>query len=293
MTFRFLLAEGFASMRRLAGASAIGAMLTGIALSIVGGFATIAIAYRTDLHAARSAAGVEVFLAEGTDRPRGEAVAGEISSFPGVRSARLRTREEAFEIFAEGMNGDTSVLPSTLPLPATIQVELYDEARGVTEMEHLSRRLREINDVEDVAFPGELVRLVEQRTEDFLKIALMVGVALSLSVIGVVANTAQLTVVSRRSVIRTMNLLGVERSRVLAPFVIHGGMIGLAGGMFATITMYAAWLLFPGLGSLLHSAGLIFFPLIFPAAGMALGAIGAGLAGGYRLTIGGEDRRQG
>lgn len=283
MRFRFLLSEGITSLRRVAAASAIGAALTGIALAIVGGFALLAIAYRADLDAARASATVEVFLDDGIDARRSESIAAEITGFPLVRTARLRSRAEALELFGSGLNGDTAAFRDDLPLPATIQVELEEQGQSVAAVETLGRKLREIQDVEDVAFPSELVRIVDERSTSFVKIAVAIGLVLSLSVIGVIANTAQLTVVSRRSVIRTMRLLGAERRWVLAPFVIQGFLIGLAGGTLAALALYGARFLFPPLETMLRNGKMAFFPLLFPAAGALLGSAGAALASGYYL----------
>lgn len=283
MTFRFLIAEGLASVRRVAAASTIGAALTGVALAIVGGFALLALAYRADLSAARASAAVEVFLRDGVDSARAANVAGEMTSFPLIRSARVRSREEALQLFGAGMGEDTTILGDDLPLPTTIQLELEESARSVAGMEALGARLREINDVEDVAFPSELVRLVDERSAIFLRIAIAIGVALSLSVIGVVANTAQLTVVTQRPVIRTMRLLGAETRWVLAPFIIQGFLIGLAGGLVAALLLYGAWLLIPDLEGGLERDAIRFIPLLFPIAGALLGSLGALLASGYYL----------
>jgi cell division transport system permease protein len=283
MTFRFLIAEGLASVRRVAAASTIGAALTGVALAIVGGFALLALAYRADLSAARASAAVEVFLRDGVDSARAANVAGEMTSFPLIRSARVRSREEALQLFGAGMGDDTTIVGDDLPLPTTIQLELEESARSVAGMEALGARLREINDVEDVAFPSELVRLVDERSAIFLRIAITIGVALSLSVIGVVANTAQLTVVTQRSVIRTMRLLGAETRWVLAPFIIQGFLIGLAGGLVAALLLYGAWLLIPDLEGALERDAVRFLPLLFPIAGALLGSLGALLASGYYL----------
>lgn len=283
MTFRFLLAEGITSVRRVAAASAIGAALTGIALAIVGGFALLALAYRADLSTARASATVEVFLADGIDSARATNVAAEITGFPLVRNARVRTRAEALRLFGSGMSGDTAVFNGDLPLPTTIQVELEENNVSIAAVENLGAKLREVRGVDDVAFPSELVRVVDERSESFVRIAVVIGIALSLSVIGVIANTAQLTVVSRRSVIRTMRLLGAESRWVMAPFVIQGFLIGLAGGILAALALYGAWLMFPPLEAMLRMGRLTLFPLIFPVAGALLGSLGALLASGYYL----------
>lgn len=283
MTIRFLMAEGLASLRRVAAASAIGVGLTGIALAIVGGLAALALAYNAELDMAGGSVGAEVFLSEGTPHERAELITHELESFPEVRHARLRNRQEAATIFGSLGSGDSIGYDPDLPLPQTIQVELDAEDRGLAAAERLRRRTSEVNGIDEIVFPDELVRKVDERSETFLRIALVVGGVLSLSVIGVVANTSQIALLSRRSVIRTMRLMGAESRWILAPFVIQGGLIGVAGGTLAGWLLYLSWLLVPAFGGYVESHGLAYLILAFPILGGALAGLGSLAASAYHL----------
>jgi cell division transport system permease protein len=281
MTARFLIAEGLASLRRVKAASIIGAFLTGISLAIVGGFILVALAYRAELAIASSATGVEVFLDDGVDSARAMAIADEITAFQNVRSARVRPRAEAEQILGMPQGKELQSVAGAFPLPITIQVEMDEPARTLAAMQQLEQNLREVTGVVDIAFPSDLVRTIDERSVMFLRIAIVLGIALSLGVIGVVATTAQLTIVSRRMVIRTMHLLGAERRWVLAPFVIEGLLIGLAGGILATGFIYSAELIVPELRPLLRGGELTYFPFVFPAIGAVLGMLGATASAWY------------
>ena len=284
MTFRFLFREGLSSIRRVTAASVIGALLTGVSLAIVGGFLLVALAYRAELARAQDSAMVEVFLADDVDSVRAESIATEMTTFPNVTSARVRSRKEALELFGADTGGDTILFKSGLPLPTTIQVELQEEARSIEGMTETGKRFQEISGVDEVSFPSELVRTVEERSEIFLRLAVAIGAILSLGVIGTVAITAQLTVVSRRTVIRTMQLLGAEQRWVLAPFIIQGFIIGLAGGAVSTLGLYGSGMAFPGLSPLLQSSSLTYLPLLFPLVGGLFGMLGAAIASGYYVA---------
>jgi cell division transport system permease protein len=283
MTIRFLVAEGLSSLRRVAAASTIGAFLTGISLAIVGALTLVALAYRNELAAARTSATVEVFLADNVDHARAAEIASEITSFPNVRSTHLRTAQESAELFGTDLS-DSTLLKGDLPLPTTIQVQLQERAQEVGAMAELGRHLHEIIGVDDVSFPSELVTTVQRRSRIFLRIALAIGGLLSIAVVGVVANTAQLTVISRRSVIGTMRLLGAERRWIVAPFVIQGLIIGLAGGAIATGLLYGAWALFNDIEPSLMPRDFSYYPLIFPLVGAALGMLGATAASSYYIA---------
>lgn len=284
MTFRFLIAEGLSSLRRVAAASTIGAFLTGISLAIVGGLTLVAIAYRNELAAARTSATVEVFLADNIDAARAAEIVKEITSFPTVHGARVRSQQESASLFGLDMTADSALMREGLPLPTTIEVRLQERAQGVAAMADLGRHLREIIGVDDVSFPSELVKTVERRSTIFLRITLAIGALLSIAVVGVVANTSQLTVISRRSVIRTMRLLGAERRWIIAPFIIQGFIIGLAGGAIATGLLYGAWALFNDVHPTLLPGELRLYPLAFPVIGAALGILGATAASSYYIA---------
>lgn len=278
MRVRFMLAEGIASIRRVAVASSVGSILTGVALAILGGLALLAFAYRNDLAQARASVGAEVFLADWVDQQRGEAIARELEAFPEIRSARLRSATEITELI--GLEGDP-----VIPLPRMIRIELENGSGGRNATGPTTRgianRLEAMSGVEEVAFPDVLVRTVDERSEIFFKVVFVVGVALALSVIGIVANTAHATVLARRPVIRTMRLLGAERRWILAPFLIQGSMIGLLGGLLAAGALYATWYLFPGLSTYFSQREFAMSLIAFPAAGGALAGIGALIASLY------------
>ncbi|MCB0714002.1 MAG: permease-like cell division protein FtsX [Ignavibacteriae bacterium] len=285
MRTRFLISEGLASIRRVLGASIIGAALTGISLAIVGGFLLILLGYRSELDEARASAVVEVFLTDNVDNRTADAIALKIAELPEVLSARVRTPEEGAELFGEAMRPDTSVTGGVLPLPTTIRVDLREEARTSAQVEAIREQLTGMEGVDEAAFADDLLKTVEERLILFSQIALLVGILLLLGVIGIVAVTAQLTVVTRRTMIRTMRLLGAERRWILAPFILQGFLIGLAGGTLAAIALFAMGTSVPELWSGVEQRHVI--PGLFGTAllGGVLGIIGSSIAGGYSVRI--------
>ena len=285
MRTRFLISEGLASIRRVLGASIIGAALTGISLAIVGGFLLILLGYRSELDEARASAVVEVFLTDNVDNRTADAIALKIAELPEVLSARVRTPEEGAELLGEAMRPDTSVTGGVLPLPTTIRVDLREEARTSAQVEAIREQLTGMEGVDEAAFADDLLKTVEERLILFSQIALLVGILLLLGVIGIVAVTAQLTVVTRRTMIRTMRLLGAERRWILAPFILQGFLIGLAGGTLAAIALFAMGTSVPELWSGVEQRHVI--PGLFGTAllGGVLGIIGSSIAGGYSVRI--------
>lgn len=280
MRIRFLLAEGMASIRRVAVASSVGSLLTGVALAILGGLALLAYAYQSDLARARESVGAEVFLSDWVDQRKGKEIVKELEAFPEIRSARLRAPAEITELL--GLDG-TPVIP--LPLMVRIELENGTNVRRGTgrATQSIAERVEGISGVDEVAFPDALVRTVDERSAIFFKVVIVVGAALALSVIGIVANTAHATVLARRPVIRTMRLLGAERRWIVAPFLIQGSVIGLLGGLLAGGALLATWYLFPGLNTYFDQREFALLMIAFPVTGATLAAIGALTASLYYI----------
>lgn len=290
MTFRFLLAEGIASIRRVPAASIVGALLTGISLAIVGGFLLIALGYGAELNRARAAATVEVFLQDGLSPADVTMIADTISTLAEVSGTYLRTPEEGAEMFGEAINLDSSVFGATLPLPTTIRVDLREEAQTSEQAEALKKKLLSIEGVDEAAFASELLKTVEDRLSLFVRVALLVGGLLILGVIGIVAVTAQLTVVTRRSMIRTMRLLGAERRWILSPFVFQGFLIGLTGGVLASLGLFGAATYVPEIGMSIPPDYQLPVLASIAVLGGILGTLGSSIAGGYYIAKGKEAR---
>lgn len=288
MTFRFLLVESLASIRRVAAASVVGALLTGVSLAIVGGFLLIASGYQSELDNARASATLEVFLADSINQTDAAQIAEAISNVPQVTSVRVRTPEEGAELFGEEINLDSNAFGNSLPLPTTIRVDLREESRTSADAETLRTLLISMDGVDDAAFASELLKTVEARLELFLKTATLVGILLLLGIVGIVGVTAQLTVVTRRSMIRTMRLLGAERRWILSPFVIQGLLIGLAGGTIAALALFSARGYLPELGSTIPAHLQLPLLISIGVAGGILGTLGSGIAGGYYIAKGKE-----
>lgn len=272
MTFRFLIAEGIGSVRRLAVASLVGSILTGVALAILGGTGLLALAYRTDLDHARAFVGAEVFLSDWVDESKALEISRELEAFPEIESARPREQSEILQLL--GLDS-----PPAIPLPRLIRVELAGELAApegaASTTQRMAQRVEHISGVDEIAFPDTLVRTVDQRSDLFFRVVIIVGAALALSVIGIVANTAHATVLARRPVIRTMRLLGAERRWIVAPFLIQGSLIGWMGGLLAGAAIFATWHLFPGLETYFDEQQFMLLLLSFPLVGAILACIGA------------------
>jgi cell division transport system permease protein len=103
-----------------------------------------------------------------------------------------------------------------------------------------------------------------------------------------VANTMHLVVYARRPELETMKLVGATFGFVVTPFLIEGAILGLMGGIVATVGLLAIHtLLFARVGDYLNLAmsneSLVFLPVTWLVLLVLVGVL-LGMAGCYKAV---------
>lgn len=124
------------------------------------------------------------------------------------------------------------------PLPPSIEVRLATAqlARGdLSEVGAVAARLRALPFAVEVDYGRSFI----DRLETLLLAVRAVGFALFAFVLAIalflVGNVVRLTVYARRDEVDILRLVGATDGFIAAPFVLEGGLQGLAGGVAATI----------------------------------------------------------
>jgi cell division transport system permease protein len=125
-------------------------------------------------------------------------------------------------------------------------------------------------------------------------VAVVVAVVLCMAVILIVSNTIRLTVYARRDEIEIMSLIGGTDAFIRAPFLIEGGIQGVAGGLVAALGLVVLQGVLEagikqGLSYAYGPIELEFMPFAFVggllALGVLLGLIGSLLAVGKFVKV--------
>jgi cell division transport system permease protein len=285
------------ALRRLA-AAPLNTLLSVLGIGIA--LALPAAVYLMLAHAGTLAQGrpatpqLTVFLAIDADRKAAQAVAAKLKAEPGVAGTELLAREETLaRMKASGARGGLAdaigVLPKN-PFPDAIVVTPADDAPAA--LEQLAATVRQWRDVEHVQVDADWARrlaaLVRLAKTGMLLLAVLLGIGL----LAIVFSTIRLQALTRRDEVEVSRLLGATDGFIRRPFLWHGTLLGLAGGLLAWLIVAAAilWLRLP-VAELASLYGVDFMPALpgpretaaMLGAAALLGWLGAALSIGQHL----------
>ncbi|MEM6532437.1 MAG: permease-like cell division protein FtsX [Myxococcota bacterium] len=207
----------------------------------------------------------------------------------GVRHAELLRPERALAEFrnrgpeaaalVEGIDSDI--------LPASIEIDVTRNFASLDQVSHVALALEGLEGISEVDYGREEFERLAQLMEFLRWIGIAAGLFVVAATAFIISNTIRLTVFARRDEIQILSLVGATARLIRAPFLLEGAVWGLAGGITASLGLFAADIVVaPQLSSAVIQVlgGLevvLFTPmtgiaLIF--AGVLLGVVGSSLA---------------
>jgi cell division transport system permease protein len=184
---------------------------------------------------------IAVYLKDGTDASRANAIAADLRKRAEVASVDVRSPEQGLQTLRErdGLGEAIDALAATgdaNPLPWLLVVA----PRG--DDLNLAESLRQLPEADLVQHDA----LWRKRLDNWLRfggrVALVLAGLLGLGALLVVGNTVRLDIQSRREEIGVLQLLGATDGFIRRPFLYLGVWYGLAAGALALALLTAAWI---------------------------------------------------
>jgi len=100
-------------------------------------------------------------------------------------------------------------------------------------MLNLSKEINYIPNVDDAIFPEQSVVKFDRFIRNLLSFAFIVGVFIVVVAYFFVSNTILLVIYSKKTEIKTMQLLGASDIFIKLPFIINGSILGIAGSLIS------------------------------------------------------------
>ena len=278
MQIRYLLKEGFSGFER-AKLSMVSAIVTVcISLLLLSCFAILFINAKSVVDSLREKVEMEAFLAENLTP---EAIIGakeRIASLSGVREIKFISKEEAAAIFKEEFGEEIYKVLNFNPLPPSVKIFLKPSYRTSSAASAICDSVRAVAGVEDVIYRKALLEILDKRAVLLLWLMFGIGVFVTVSSVFLVANTIRLAIYSKRTIIRTMKLIGATRGFIRTPFLIEGLVQGFIGGcasagvVFVIFEYLGGWVSVQ-LSDFVH-VDPVYYAIIL-AAGCLLGIVGS------------------
>ncbi|MBN1825148.1 MAG: ABC transporter permease [Candidatus Eisenbacteria bacterium] len=213
------------------------------ALFVFGLFVIGTVNLRETIRIAQERVGIAIYLRDDADEADRAELEEVLSRLGGVRAVRYRTKEEALESFRATLGSRAYLLEGVEgnPLPASFELDLYDDWKFADRMGAMAEEIRRMPGVDVVVWGESWVESLERWIYFFVAMDLFLGAALGVSTLLVVGNTMKLAIEGRRDAIQVLRLVGARPWQIRLPFLMEGALLGLLAAAIALFLLDRSW----------------------------------------------------
>jgi cell division transport system permease protein len=256
MSLRYIIAEGIAGIKRARLAAFTSIFSLFIAILLLGILARVSYNAYQIAQSMRSSIDIEVFLMDVDDRTRNQ-IRYKLNNKSSITEVHYISKDSAAQIFRSQFGSEGGELTGLDFLPASFRLEMNEEATSDT-INTLVEDIRQYRGVEDVKFNQRLLRMLENRFDNVVKIGSGVAALILFAALVLVFNTIRLTIYAKQNLIKSMKLVGATNKFIRRPFIIEGIIQGIIAGALAVGFVYLLFNIM--LPSFLPQVGLLEWP---------------------------------
>ena len=178
------------------------------------------------------------------DPPPDETVARQwqiaLSSMAESEEVSYVSSAEALQRFSKRLGNDAALLSGigSDVLPASFALKLRPEFRQRDAVKLLVARIAQKNEWRDVHYGSEWIERFDAVRRLLHVSGITLGLFLFFSAFLIVATTIRLILLTRKTEIEILRLLGATPLYIGLPFLVEGGVLGIMGGTVALIFVY-------------------------------------------------------
>jgi cell division transport system permease protein len=260
----YSIREGFQGLRRARFAAVLTISTIGITLSLFGVFSIFTVNIQTIVNEFKGKMVLEVFIDNSLAAQQVQLLQEKISKEDGIEEVNYISKEEALKRFQTEFGQDPIDLLGDNPLPQSFEVKLQSSQRTPVKAGQITKKLEQLQGVDEVIYHGTLFSLVDRYSRIILFVDIALLCVVLLSAILLIANTLRLTILSQRKTIYIMVLVGATKGFIRRPYLIQGLIEGgIGGGLAALVVWMCVQLLSIRISHLLEVPFLLFLmPLI-------------------------------
>jgi len=189
---------------------------------------------------------INVYLEEGLSEEEVSGIRQQLSNLAAAESVLFISQEDALVHLKEIFRGKEKILEEleVNPLPSSFEVRLKNDLSNIQEMEHLVKKVSQINGVDDISYGQEWVEKFSKFVGMIKCTGIVLGGLLLLTIIFIISNTIRLAIHSRQEEIEIMKLVGATDYFIKMPFIIEGGLQGLSGTLISLGTLFLLYRFF-------------------------------------------------
>ena len=287
MYIRYSIPRAMKSLRGNWRANLNNILILSASLAVLG---VVVLFYSNVVHVSRvwlSNSQVSLFLDLNITSEQRQAILGEVTRHPLVRTARIVSPSQGLEEMADRLGADNTLLASagTEGLPYTIDFEVFVDYRH--QLGQLAESFGKINGVAEVVYTERMLSRVERLFNIIQAVGGFFIVLIVLSFFLIISHATRLSLYTRRDEIEILTLVGATRRFIRSSFMIEGMVVALIGCLLAAAIIWGSHhALLLGLTwdestAVIHEQARFFPPRVLILAlvcGVVLGGIGSALS---------------
>jgi cell division transport system permease protein len=242
---RRIAAQGLRNFFRNAWLSSAATAVMLVTLTVILSAVIINMALSDTIDDIASNVTVAVYLKDGVDDGRQQALEAELRNHPNVESVKYVDKNEALAIFMEQNRDDPTILSgldvTDNVLPASLEVRVLDLSR-IDEVTSVANNSGFDDIVDETSVSEERRKTIDNiaRAQDFITLASIftAGIFAMISVL-VIFNTIRMAVFTRSTEIEIMKLIGATPGYIRGPFLFEAGFYGALAGLLAWVAVYS------------------------------------------------------
>lgn len=230
---------------------------------------------------------ITVFLDKNSAENDVANIKAELKSYGIIKKIKYISKENALSELKAAMKDSDFILEGLdeNPLPASFEIRLDKSSVTWDGVKRLASDVKKIKGVSDVQYGREFLSAIQSINRSFNIVGAAVVSSLTAGIFFVCYSTVKILFYRKKDEIETLKFLGATKGFIRRPFVIEGGIIGLAGGLACSMGMFFFYQFLSGkLAMSVPLLRTLVMPTEFlaspPAAGLIIGMVGSLIAVG-------------
>lgn len=234
---------------------------------------------------------VVIYVKDNLSREETEKIIDQLKQRSDVAGVKYISKADALDDFKKTVKTAKAILEGIddNPFSSYIELKLKKEFVSRTSVESISEDIKKIHGIEEIYFAERIAETIYFLKKSVQGVGIFLLAIISVVVIFISYSTVKILFYRKQEEIEIMKLLGATNNFIKAPFILEGGTLGFAGGLFAVTEIIVIYLVikYELSGILPVFEGIVMPWLILPfliLTGCLLGIIGSLIAIG-RIRI--------
>lgn len=256
-----------------------------VGILIIGIYMVVTLNVQNLLEIWKSEFGIIVYLKEGKDREKADALIKEIEERGTFQQIKFVSGSEALKelkSYFDKLGASIGHIDAKM-LPESIELKLGYRDIQFSAIKEEVEKLKSMPGVEDVQYGEKWLTSLSKLTTNLKLAGTILGVVIFIAISFITYSTIKIHFYRRYDEIMTLKLLGASTGFLKSPFLIEGLIVGLLGGIIGSGLLYGLYIYMAKSIELpLFLNSLVFLPSyaypVLPACGVVLSMTGAFIA---------------